>query len=146
MKDISQIIPDAAAFDRDVIAGLRRAVSHTVTVTTMKARNEHAWQDRTFDTRESIEGDALSWSGTGGKGTVSAGLNAKRLNDGTKPHPIVAVNAHYLRFKVGGTVMFRRSVQHPGTTGDHFLDAAADAAGEELALSVEQALDEAFGG
>lgn len=34
---------------------------------------------------------------------------------GTGPHPIRPVFAKVLRFKVGGTVVFARHVEHPGT-------------------------------
>lgn len=50
-------------------------------------------------------------------------------HDGTSPHIITAKKrgrgkkrrAGYLRFTVGGQVVFRRSVKHPGTTGSQFL-------------------------
>jgi hypothetical protein len=51
-------------------------------------------------------------------------------HDGTNPHIITAKKTRgrgkkrrkgMLRFTVGGQVVFRRSVQHPGTTGSQFL-------------------------
>lgn len=162
-KDISQAVPDAAAFDREFVGALQRAVTHTVTVTTQKARSEHRWQDRTGGTRASIEGE-VSDTGNGAKGTIGAGENAARLNAGTPPHVIEAherkaaggrdasgrfqkgtTRPGALRFQVGGQTVFARRVNHPGTSPDPFLDAAADAAGEELALAVEHAIDEALG-
>ena len=145
MKDIDQAVPDAAAFDRVLVAGLQRAVKHVVWATVLKARYEHRWQDRTGATRESVKGSVRD-NKRGAKGKITAGENAARLNAGTKPHTITAVNAQYLRFQIGSTVFFRRSVNHPGTAPDPFLDAADDAAGEELAMAVEAAMDAALGG
>lgn len=156
MKDISQAVPDAATFDRDLVNGLQDAVGHTVVTTTQKARSEHRWQDRTGATRASIEGEVSDLS-VGARGVVRAGTNAVRLNEGTPPHRIAAggaavaafgraavLNKQALRFQVGGETIFRRSVHHPGTAPDPFLDAAAIAAEEELDRSVDRAIDEAL--
>ncbi len=157
MKPISQAVPDAVEFDRQVVAGLQRAVEHTVTTTTMKARAEHRWQDRTGVTRKSIDGE-VSTTSTGASGVVGANVNAERLNFGTRPHRIEAggaavsafgraavIGKHALRFQVGGQTIFRRAVNHPGTKPDPFLDAAAEYAGEEVARSVEEAIGKALG-
>lgn len=163
MKDISQAVPDAAAFDRDLVNELQTAVGHTTVIVTAKARSEHRWQHRTGATRESIVG-AVSDSGKGAKGTVNVGENAARLATGTAPHRIEAHDRKtsggrdasgrfkkggsrpgVLAFPMGGTTMFRRAVNHPGTQPDPYLDAAAEAAGEELAVAVEHALDKALG-
>lgn len=42
-------------------------------------------------------------------------------HDGTPPHIIRARRKKSLRFTVGGKVVFRRSVRHPGTKGTFFL-------------------------
>jgi len=42
-------------------------------------------------------------------------------HDGTAPHIIVARRRKTLRFMVGGQVIFRRRVRHPGTQGTFFL-------------------------
>lgn len=166
MKEFSQIVPDAVEFDRKLHAIAQQAVAHTVTVITKKARAEHAWKDRTFATRDSIAG-AFYVKGNGAEGEVTAGLNAVRLNYGTKPHPIwpkvgfntkkklkqgqsrrkeddIGTHRVALRFTMGGKTVFARMVNHPGTTGDHFLDAAADAAGEELFSSFDSLLSDAL--
>jgi hypothetical protein len=144
MKDLSEAVADAEAFDRELVGELRRAVGHTVTVVTQKARSEHGWQDRTGATRESIQ-PSVDDNAKGASGTVTAGENAVRLNDGTRPHRIEAVRGNALRFSVGGQTLFRRGVNHPGTKPDHFLDRAADAAEEELPRAVEAAVDKALG-
>lgn len=50
-------------------------------------------------------------------------------HDGTPPHIIRARRKKSLRFTVGGKVVFRRSVHHPGTTGTHFLTKSLPLAG-----------------
>lgn len=44
--------------------------------------------------------------------------------DGTRPHIIRARRAKYLRFEVGGQVMFRKMVRHPGTDPNDFMGRA----------------------
>lgn len=144
MKDISEALHDAEAFDRELVSGLQRAVTHSVTVGTQKARTEHSWQDRTYATRDSIE-PSVTDSAKGATGEITAGENAARLNDGTKPHRIEAVRAKFLRFSLGGQTMFRKGVNHPGTKADHFLDRAADIAEEALDEGVDTAVDKALG-
>ncbi len=59
--------------------------------------------------------------------------HAKFLEFGTAPHPIVAKNAKVLRFKVGGAVIFRRRVMHPGTKATRFLWRESSAAFRQAA-------------
>lgn len=47
--------------------------------------------------------------------------HARYLEFGTKPHPIVARRRKALRFTVGGNLVFRRRVMHPGTSATRFL-------------------------
>jgi len=61
------------------------------------------------------------------RGSVKVGSDleyAGFVNDGTRAHKIRARNAKALRFNVGGKIVFVKSVNHPGTKGDHFLDRA----------------------
>lgn len=50
---------------------------------------------------------------------------ARFVHDGTKPHVIVPRNASVLAFQVGGTTVFARRVNHPGTKAQPFLTNAA---------------------
>jgi len=161
VKDIEQAVTEGAALDREIVAGLQRVVGHTVTTTTAKARSEHRWQDRTGATRESIVGQVRD-TGKGATGQVNVGENAARLATGTPPHvirpklgareegPLLEgqtrqsrrhVGRTFLRFQVGGQTVFARSVNHPGTKPDPYLDQAAEAAGEDLFAATEQMLD-----
>lgn len=56
----------------------------------------------------------------GGKGITYAGYE----HDGTAPHVIRARRRKALRFMVNGQVVFRKQVNHPGTTGTLFLELA----------------------
>lgn len=92
MKDISEALADAEAFDHELVGGLQHAVGHAVTVGTMKARGEHGWQDQTGASRDSIRGEVRDTKkgaiGKFGPADTKAGKNAVRLAEGTPPHVI----------------------------------------------------------
>lgn len=46
---------------------------------------------------------------------------AAAVHEGSKPHVIRARNAQFLRFEIYGRVIFRKSVNHPGTRARPFL-------------------------
>lgn len=167
MKEFTEILADARAFDQRVIAGLRRAVGSTVITVTRKARSEHRWKDVTGGTRESITGEVNDVT-AGAQGTITAGENAERLNDGTAPHEIrpkkgegfkgptnrgqsrrdaadIGTNRSALRFTVGGRVVYAKVVHHPGAKPDPFLDAAERATDEDLTAGVDAAVAQAIG-
>ena len=64
---------------------------------------------------------ALEW-GTGLHRTLNPDYNV-----------IVAKNVRYLRFVVGGKVLFRRAVRHPGSRGRKAVSSSADLVRERLA-------------
>lgn len=160
MKPLAQLVPDAAAFDREVVAGLQRAVGHTITTAVTMARNEHRWKDRTYATRSTIDGGVRD-TGKGSSGFIKAGRIAAMLNEGTRPHRIMPKlgarfvgpaqagqgrrargrGRTFLKFEVGGRIVFARSVNHPGTRPDPFLEAAQDYAGAEIDRAVGAMLD-----
>lgn len=164
MKELEVALEDAEALDAKIVGGLQRVVGHAVTTSTAKARSEHRWQDRTGATRNSIVGQVTD-TGKGAEGHVDVGENAARLATGTAPHVITAgerkvsggrdaagrflkgsTRPGMLRFQVGGQTVFARSVNHPGTRPDPYLDQAAEAAGEDLFAATEQMLDELLDG
>lgn len=55
----------------------------------------------------------------------------------TRPHEIRPRRAKALRFMVGGQIIFAQKVNHPGTTGIHFMSRAA----AELEAVVEDIID-----
>lgn len=63
-------------------------------------------------------------------GVVGVGKEAPygpAVNYGSKPHVIAAVRAKSLRFVIGGAVLFRKSVMHPGTQPTMFMQNALKA-------------------
>lgn len=56
---------------------------------------------------------------------VVADVNyAPFVENDTRPHIIRPKKGKYLRFKVGGHVVYAKIVHHPGTKGKHFLERA----------------------
>lgn len=47
---------------------------------------------------------------------------AQYVREGTRPHRIAAVNAQALRFDWRGSTVFFKSVNHPGTSPDPWVD------------------------
>lgn len=141
-RPFAQIVPDAQAIDRRLVSNLHGAVQATITVTTMTARNEHDWKDRTRATRESLE-PTVDDLPNGATASLKAEGNAARLSGGTEPHEIRA-HGRALRFEMNGETMFRKRVQHPGTKPDPYLDKAADKTEETLDREVDAAVMDAL--
>ncbi len=80
------------------------------------------------------------FSRTSGK-LFNAAPYAGWVNDGTRPHAIHARKAKFLRFTVGGVVMFRRSVMHPGTRPRLFVQSAAGVGQEVLRAAIAQRVE-----
>lgn len=71
--------------------------------------------------------------------------HAAFVNDGTKPHLIVAKRGRALAFQTAGGMVFRRAVRHPGTKARPFV-APAMAIGERvLQTSLTLRVNEAVG-
>lgn len=117
-------------------AGIQQAASlalkAAVKASEESVRGTSLYRDRTGATRASLT-SAVS----GLTGSVSSGKSTRFLEFGTRPHVIEARGGGMLRFVMSGQVMFRRRVQHPGTSPRPFMQVAqaigwqaADYAGE----------------
>ena len=108
----------------DLMAGLtqaaRMALRSAVDASKASAKGTTLWKDKTGGMRQSITAQV-----TGDAGFVQAMGAARFLETGTRPHVISAVRAKFLRFTIGGTTYFRRSVYHPGTAPRPFMHQAA---------------------
>lgn len=55
---------------------------------------------------------------------ISTNPHTLLVHNGSRPHVILPRRRTYLRFEVGGRVVFARRVNHPGYRGDPFLTRA----------------------
>lgn len=100
-----------------LISGLAKArvqVASGFTLTTIDDRVSR--NVRRYPYGDVIAGKAGARRKGGGPRTVP-----EILDRGSRPHVIRARRRKALRFTVNGTVVFRRSVMHPGTRGSGFL-------------------------
>lgn len=108
-------------------AGLHQAAQlalrDTIKVAVDEAKGTTLWKDQRPLTRSTIHAEVGQ-----GKGRLIAGGASRFLEDGTRPHRIIAVNGRALRFMVNGNQIFRRAVNHPGTAPRPFLAYARDRA------------------
>ena len=83
-------------------------------------------------------------------GGVQAGggpaFYAKFLEDGSAPHVIMPKDPKgVLAFRIGGQMMFRRKVMHPGTRAYLFMKGTLEQSREGIVASYQQAVDEVAG-
>lgn len=57
---------------------------------------------------------------------------AAPVHEGSRPHKIVPKKASALKFTIGGRTVFARSVWHPGTTANPFIEAGIFAVLEQM--------------
>lgn len=60
------------------------------------------------------------------------------VNNGSRAHTIRPIGAKALRFVIGGRVVFAKSVRHPGTKGQRFLQRALEAKKEFVIALLRQ--------
>jgi len=105
-------------------AGIHQAAVLTlrsaVTAATDSAKGTKLFKDGSGVTRGSIHGEVF-----GLRGFVTAGGATRFLEYGTRPH-IIEAHGSALRFVVNGTVLFRKSVKHPGTKPRPFMAEARE--------------------
>ncbi len=168
MSSGRDILLDASLFDKVLVGKLAQAAERAADAARDKARNDRTWQSRTGNTLSSITSDAYSIPGGGVGIFLADSENAVRLNEGTPPHKIypkagsgfvgptragqgrrsegdIGTARATLRFEVGGQVIFRPFVQHPGTAADPYLDRGAEEMERKLEEEVDRAIDEALG-
>lgn len=67
---------------------------------------------------------------------------AEMVEKGTAPHVITADEAKALRFTDGGEVVFRKSVEHPGTPAQPYLRPALLEHQSDLVENIQDAIEE----
>lgn len=99
---------------------------------------------RTGELRESIQvGDASGDEDGAVCEVVATAPHARPVEEGAKPH-IIRAHGKALRFEVGGDVIFRKSVMHPGMQGRFYMRRAAEVEQPEASRIVARELTEAL--
>lgn len=143
------IVVDGEAFRRGLmeLAGdFDRAIAHALE-DTVAAAEQHAAASSLFDDHtQRLLGST--------EGYVDMGRHRARLRnaapyahfieEGTRPHPISARRSGTLRFEVGGQVVYRRRVMHPGTKPRPFMRQAGEAGTNVLTQQLDVRLTEAI--
>jgi len=96
---------------------------------------------RTHKLEKSTKGQVIRTSKGGFRVRLSnARKYAAAIDLGAKPHTITARRAKNLRFIVGGKLMFRKTVQHPGNRPYRFLYRATQAAARVAGANLESGM------
>lgn len=137
-SDLRAAVEEAnRALPGDVRAAVARACE--VGESTAKVTAPH----RTYELRDSIDGQVLSSDASGATGELRATAeHASYVRDGTPPHEITPRRGRFLRFEVGGKTVFATKVNHPGTKPNDFWKRAAEKAEDVLEREAQRAADQ----
>lgn len=108
----------------ELLEAASTAVQNAVRAGVESAKSTSLFKDRTGALRKNIFGSTSS-SGVDVEGKVVADAKyAFWVNNGTARHEISGRRGGKLRFMVNGQLMYRRTVNHPGTAPRPFMDVA----------------------
>jgi hypothetical protein len=96
------------------------------------SRTKQGFTHRTGKTKAATLGKVVRRKGKVIVRLENGRKHAAVLEKGSKAHTITARPGGMLRFTVGGQLMFRRSVKHPGTRAYTFLSRGRDFASEQF--------------
>lgn len=126
----------------DLQTAAAKSLDEATEAAAQDARATTEFKDRTGELRQSIE----SGRGTGAAFTsfVRAGAAyASFVEDGTPPHEIVS-HGGMLSFVVNGQRIFRRKVNHPGTSPRPFMEHASFVGEVVLTNALEESSEHAI--
>lgn len=139
-------ILDATDLNRAVataILGMDPAVSdglqHGAKRVEQAAKAQHDYHDRTGALTRSIAAGQVTGAfyARGLEVDVTADApGAAAIEQGARPHVITARHARALRFRFGGALVFRRSVNHPGNKPYKYLAGALERELDDVAADV----------
>ena len=136
--DLSEFRKERSRTGRELRAGVVRAVRSAADAGVAEAKRVGSWKDRTGATRSGIHATEPRSSGDGASADmVSPAAHSSFLESGTRPHIITARRAKFLRFTVGGNIIFARRVRHPGTRAYAFMGPAYIKAEASLRMHLE---------
>ncbi len=120
----------------------KSSVRRAAVIAWQTAHETSLYKDRTGKLRDSTRVED-------GKDDYSANVVARRryasyIENGTPPHEIRPKRARALRFVMNGSVVFARSVQHPGTKPRPFMRIAEKSGEQALESILQQETDRAL--
>lgn len=141
--DVAACVAGLKHLESQILGAAHQLLGQTASLAANQARGSNDFKDRTGKLRASIVRiERNRWHFL-----VRAGAkHAAFIENGTRPHPIVARRARFLRFQVAGTTYFRRRVQHPGTVARHFMRDARDHAEAHIGRFVQAGMTRVING
>jgi hypothetical protein len=147
--DTADIDAGVRAADRFMRPRILEALETAAGAGVRRAKVEHRYKNRTGALTKSIHSEPARITKDGAAvDLVADAPHAAPIHNGSRAHIIRARRAKALAFMGnGGSMLFRKSVMHPGTMPDAFLDDAIfgqlDFATDVVAAYATEAFDEA---
>lgn len=140
--DAAAMLRSLRQVEANTLATVRQGLGQAAEHAKQLAKASGSFKDKTGRLRASIvRGQRSPWVHFVKAGSRRAPY-ALFVEEDTKAHVIRARKKTFLRFVgAGGTVRFARSVNHPGTTGKHFMRDARDQVEGPLYRFIEAGLN-----
>lgn len=139
--EASDCLRNLKSIERRVLDVARAGIFTVVRVAYRSIQESTLFKDRTGELRGTV--DILD-TGAYSKRLIVPASYAKYVNGGTKPHPITPKKeGGFLRFVVGGRVVYAKKVDHKGTSPRPFLEHAADAGSQTMKILFEEGVERA---
>jgi hypothetical protein len=142
--DVRGLVAALNEADKAIERNVRQELVFSASSIVLQARGTHDYRDRTRNLTSSIHEGKLTGSWASGTLTVSVIADAQyaaAIEYGSRPHEIVPRRRKYLRFAVGGRVVFAKKVHHPGTRAYEFLAKALEAQMPEITENIANAME-----
>jgi len=138
--DASEFLRNLATIERRVLDSARLGMAQVAKVAYRNAKETTLFKDRTGELRGTMD---IVDRGAYSKRLIFRAKHAKFVNDGTKKHVILPKNAPFLRFVIGGRVIFAKKVNHPGTAKRPVLENAAAAGSQAMSVILHEGAENA---
>lgn len=134
--DLFRQLPEK--FERSMRLTMKKAVRNV----REKARREHAFVTRAGVLERAIDSDVQERPLVGYVFVTNDAPYGKYVHEGTRPHEIRPRRKKALRWATGGGFVFAKSVMHPGTKADPFLQNALDRERDDVVALFKTAVND----
>jgi|GEM_PF-3315301 len=138
--DASECLRNLATIERRVLDEARLGMAEVAKIAYRNARETTLYKDRTGELRGTTDIVDL---GAYRKRLIFRAKHARYVTGGTRAHVILPRNAPYLRFVIGGRVIFARRVNHPGTAKRPVLENAGAAGSQAMSVVLNEGAERA---